>query len=224
MLIKKPEDIKGSEITPKSIYAQRRKFLQGAGTLAAGSLLPSLSLGQAGSALKAPAPAGLSSSPVPAWLQAKLGGATGAPDSEPFFTDEELTPFGDVTRYNNFYEFGYTKNIKAEALAQIDFFEDENWEIEISGLVANPMTINVWDLIDMMQLEERLYRHRCVEAWSIVQPVTGFPVTKLLDLVQPLESAKYIKFQTFYDTDVSLVQELDNRWPWPYVPTNCALL
>jgi len=61
-----------------------------------------------------------------------------------------------------------------------------------------------------------LYAHRCVEAWSIVQPVTGFPVTKLLDLVQPLESAKYIRMQTFLDTDVSEIQDLDNRWPWPY--------
>jgi sulfoxide reductase catalytic subunit YedY len=121
-----------------------------------------------------------------------------------------------VTSYNNFYEFGYTKNIKAEAQKQTAFFEDPDWEIEITGLIANPMTVNVWDLIDMMHLEERLYRHRCVEAWSIVQPVTGFPLTKLLDLVQPLESAKYVKMQTFLDLDVSIVQKGDPRWPWPY--------
>lgn len=121
-----------------------------------------------------------------------------------------------VTSYNNFYEFGYSKSIKDAAQAQSSFFEDPDWEIEISGLVENPMTIKVVDLINMMQLEERLYRHRCVEAWSIVQPVTGFPVTKLLDLVKPLETAKYMKLQTFLDESVSFVQRDDPRWPWAY--------
>ncbi len=120
-----------------------------------------------------------------------------------------------VTSYNNYYEFGYSKDIKDAALEQRAFFEDETWEIEITGLVAKSTTIKVGDLIGMMQLEERLYRHRCVEAWSIVQPVTGFPVAKLLDLVQPLDSAKYIVFQTFLDKDVSVVQKHASDWPWP---------
>jgi sulfoxide reductase catalytic subunit YedY len=214
MLIKKPEDIKGSEITPKSIYAQRRKFLQGAGTLAAGSLLPSLSLGQAGSALKAPAPAGLSSSPVPAWLQAKLKGATGAPDSEPFFTDEELTPFSDVTRYNNFYEFGMDKS---DPSSNSGDFQTDPWSVEIAGEVAKPGKYTLEDILKPHDLEERIYRLRCVEAWSMVIPWLGFPLADLIKRFEPTSKAKFIEFETIVDEDS--MPGIRSRFAivrWPY--------
>jgi sulfoxide reductase catalytic subunit YedY len=148
--------------------------------------------------------------------QAAAGSVYPAPRNPRYVVEERAHSTEEVvTSYNNYYEFGYSKNIQEAALKHRDFFEDANWEIEITGLVANPMTIKVGDLLDMMQLEERLYRHRCVEAWSIVQPVTGFPVAKLLDLVQPLDSAKYIQFQTFLDKDVSVVQKQASDWPWP---------
>ena len=214
MLIKKPEDIKGSEITPKSIYAQRRKFLQGAGTLAAGSLLPSLSLGQTGSALKAPAPAGLSSSPVPAWLQAKLKGATGAPDSEPFFTDEELTPFSDVTRYNNFYEFGMDKS---DPSSNSGDFQTDPWSVEIAGEVAKPGKYTLEDILKPHDLEERIYRLRCVEAWSMVIPWLGFPLADLIKRFEPTSKAKFIEFETIVDEDS--MPGIRSRFAivrWPY--------
>jgi sulfoxide reductase catalytic subunit YedY len=103
MLIKKPSDIAGSEITPKSIYQRRRDFMKGAGLLVGGSLLPGVSAAQSGDALKARAPAGLKTSPAAPWLQNKFTSIAPAPDVAPFYTDEALTPYDDVTRYNNLY-------------------------------------------------------------------------------------------------------------------------
>ena len=103
MLIKKPSDIAGSEITPHSVYKQRREFMKGAGLLIGGSLLPNLAGAQSGDALKARAPAGLKTSPAAPWLEDKFTSIARAPDVAPYFTDEALTPYEDVTRYNNFY-------------------------------------------------------------------------------------------------------------------------
>jgi sulfoxide reductase catalytic subunit YedY len=121
-------------------------------------------------------------------------------------TDEEL-----VTTYNNFYEFGSFKQIwkRAEALPI------RPWTVEIAGLVEKPRTIDIDTLIRAMPLEERVYRHRCVEAWSMVVPWSGFPMKAFLDYARPLGSAKFVAMQTFMDSDVAPGQR-QFWYPWPY--------
>ena len=121
-------------------------------------------------------------------------------------TDENIN-----TKYNNFYEFGSTKYIANEAEA----LETEGWTIKVDGLVEKPFKVSVDKLITTMALEERIYRHRCVEAWSMVVPWTGFELSNLLKISKPLSSAKFIKFYTFYNPKVATEQKA--RWyPWPY--------
>lgn len=112
--------------------------------------------------------------------------------------------------YNNFYEYGLSKDISAVALQHSDLHYGP-WPIEISGLVANPMILDAADLISMFVLEERVYRHRCVEAWSMVVPWLGFPLGQLLDMVKPRADAKFIRFQSF-DSPV----EGGYYFPFPY--------
>ena len=122
-------------------------------------------------------------------------------------TDEKL-----VTAYNNFYEFGSQKSIAAEAQA----LKIRPWTIKIDGLVEKPMTVDVDDLSKMMTLEERLYRHRCVEAWSMAVPWSGFPMAALIDLAKPLGAAKYVQMETFLDPKTAPGQK-EVWYPWPYV-------
>ncbi len=123
----------------------------------------------------------------------------------------DITPENLSTKYNNFFEFGSTKNIWKEAQK----LETENWKLKITGLVEKPLTFEVEDLINKLKLEERIYRHRCVEAWSMVVPWLGFQMSKLIKLCKPLSSAKYIKLTTFYDPKIATEQKA--RWyPWPY--------
>ncbi|MEE9301051.1 MAG: protein-methionine-sulfoxide reductase catalytic subunit MsrP [Alphaproteobacteria bacterium] len=122
-------------------------------------------------------------------------------------TEERL-----ATTYNNFYEFGSHKKISEEAQA----LEIRPWEITIDGLVEEPFTIGIDELLAKMPLEERVYRHRCVEAWSITVPYSGFPMTALLDLARPLGDAKYLEMRTFHDPDVAPGQR-QFWYPWPYV-------
>ena len=122
-----------------------------------------------------------------------------------------ITPENLSTKYNNFFEFGSTKNIWKEAQK----LETKNWKLKISGLVEKPLTFEVEDLINKFKLEERIYRHRCVEAWSMVVPWLGFQMSKLIKHCNPLSSAKYIKFTTFYNPKIATEQKA--RWyPWPY--------
>ena len=123
----------------------------------------------------------------------------------------DITPENLSAKYNNFFEFGSTKNIWKEAQK----LETENWKLKITGLVEKPLTFEVEDLINKLKLEERIYRHRCVEAWSMVVPWLGFQMSKLIKLCKPLSSAKYIKLTTFYDPKIATEQKA--RWyPWPY--------
>ena len=123
----------------------------------------------------------------------------------------DITPENLSSKYNNFFEFGSTKNIWKEAQK----LETKNWKLKITGLVEKPLTFEVEDLINKFKLEERIYRHRCVEAWSMVVPWLGFQMSKLLKLCKPLSSAKYIKFTTFYNPKIATEQKA--RWyPWPY--------
>lgn len=115
--------------------------------------------------------------------------------------------------YNNFYEF---TSSKSTVWRRVERFKTRPWEIEISGLVEKPMTLDVDDLIKMMPLEERIYRFRCVETWAMVVPWIGFPMKALLEKVQPKDDAKYVQMTTFFDPDAA-VQQNDPTLPWPYL-------
>jgi methionine sulfoxide reductase catalytic subunit len=166
MLIRKPADLRYSEITPKQMYVSRRRFL--ARSLAFGAL---------------------------------AGTARGMKLSEVKKTsynvgDEKITPLETITHYNNFYEFGTDKSDPAENAKN---FRTSPWTLKVEGEVAKPMTFDQDSLLKIAPLEERIYRHRCVEAWSIVVPWTGFPLAALLSQVEPTSKAKFVAFETYYD-------------------------
>ncbi|MEQ8166292.1 MAG: protein-methionine-sulfoxide reductase catalytic subunit MsrP, partial [Alphaproteobacteria bacterium] len=123
----------------------------------------------------------------------------------------EVTPASYATQYNNFYEFGSHKRIyrAAEAL------EIRPWTVAIDGLVEKPFEIGIDELLSRMTLEERVYRHRCVEAWSMVVPWSGFPFRDLVALARPLGSARYVAMQTFHDPAIAPGQR-EPWYPWPY--------
>ena len=173
-----------SEITPESVYLNRRTLITGA--------LASLPALWAAEALATPLPL-------------KPG---------PFGTDETPTPFKDVTNYNNFYEFGAGKGDPARYAGG---FTPEPWTLQVDGLVAKPRTFDL-DALRGFPLEERVYRMRCVEAWSMVIPWVGFPLSALLDVVEPLGAAKYVAFETVVRPDEMPGQKgLFQPLPWPYV-------
>jgi sulfoxide reductase catalytic subunit YedY len=126
--------------------------------------------------------------------------------------DRPVTPAKYSEYYNNFYEFGSEKSIAEEAQA----LPIRPWTIRVDGLVHKPFTIGIDDLLKKVTLEERLYRHRCVEAWAMAVPWTGFPMSAFLALAQPLSAAKYVRFETFLDPDVAPGQK-EVWYPWPYV-------
>ena len=187
MLIKRPGDIAPSEITPRTLFDQRRDFLRqsGAGLIA-------------GAALWAGLPSGARAASL------------GALSKSAFSTMEEMTPRKDVTSYNNFYEFGTDKADPAE---RAGVMKTRPWTVRIEGLVNKPRTFDIDEILRMAPLEERIYRLRCVEAWSMVIPWVGFPLSALLKQVDPQGSAKYVQFISHYDPKImSRLPVLD----WPY--------
>jgi sulfoxide reductase catalytic subunit YedY len=192
------------EATPESVFFNRRAFLKGGLGVAAGGLA---SMGVLDSARaqddkadeKAPA----------ADKTMDLYPATRNPT---FTLDRPLTDEGVAAKYNNFYEFGPVKTIAW--LAQR--LQIRPWQVEVKGLVNKPKTYDIDDLIRSMPLEERLYRFRCVEAWAMAVPWTGFPFAELIKRVEPRSEAKYVKMTTFLDRTVALNQ-LQVWYPWPYV-------
>jgi sulfoxide reductase catalytic subunit YedY len=190
MLIRKAPDILSSEITPKELYLNRRRFLQGA---AAGAAM--LAVPRIGSKLLA--------DNAPQKLQ-----FTKWPGS----TTEKQTPFNDITHYNNFYEFSTDKNGPAELAKN---FRTRPWTIKVEGLVNKPKTFDI-DEILKQPLEERVYRHRCVEAWSMVIPWVGFPLANLLKQVEPNSKAKFVEFTTIWDPK-QMPGENTSVLDWPYV-------
>lgn len=172
--------------TPEAVFASRRQVLAGLGALA---LTPAIAGG-------ARAEAGL----FP------------APRNDRFKLDRALTPEADNAEFNNFYEFGTSKQI-ARAAAKL---KTRPWTVKIDGLVEKPLEIDAEDLMRKLGLEERLYRLRCVEAWSMTIPWTGFPLSRLVALARPLGSAKYLRMETFNDPKVA-VGQAKSWFPWPYV-------
>lgn len=190
--IKKRWEIPEREATPEGVYLNRRTLIKG---LAAATVGPV---------------AGLSGV---ALAQAERAAMTAA-RNEAYTIDRDLTPEDVNINYNNFYEFGSHKRIADAAEEQL---KPRPWQVEIGGLCNNPMTLDVDELIGMMDLEERLYRHRCVEAWSMTVPWIGFPVRKLVELADVQSSAKYLRMQTFGDPEMASGIRQQGWYPWPYV-------
>ena len=199
MLIRRKRgwEIPESAATSEAVYLDRRNLMKG---LAAGSILAP---GLAASFLRGTALAAETPDPSAGLYPFKHDGK--------FTLDRPLTPEKYVTTYNNFYEFGTDKDIVEPAQA----LPIRPWTIKIDGMVEKPFEIGIDDLLKKMPLEERLYRHRCVEAWSFTVPWSGFPMKALVDLAKPLGSAKYVKMVTFMDPKVAPEQ---NKffYPWPY--------
>jgi methionine sulfoxide reductase catalytic subunit len=194
MLIRRKRgwDLPESAATGEAAYLDRRRLMQG---LAAGPILAS-GLLHTGAAW---ADADPSASLYPAKKNPK------------YVLDRPLAPEKDATTYNNFYEYGTGKDI-VQGAQQLKI---RPWTIKIDGMVEKPMTVDIDDLLKRMPLEERLYRHRCVEAWSMAVPWTGFPLAALVAMAKPLGSAKYLKMQTFMDASMAPGQK-QFFYPWPY--------
>ena len=186
---KKSWEISENESTSESLYLNRRKLLQAAGLAGFGLMI-----------------GGTSSFAAP------IGGFP--PARNPKYTlDRAITSEQDATTYTNFYEFGSSKNIwrKAKKLST------DPWLVTIDGLVDYPIQIDASELVKKLGgMEERLYRHRCVEAWSMAVPWSGFSLSNLVKFASPKSDAKYIRMETFFDPDVAPGQK-QSWYPWPYV-------
>lgn len=199
MLIRRPADILPSEITPESIYLRRREFMSGAALAAvAGSLPQSLFAEDVQSSLK----------PLD-YRKATTSNIAGA------HTSEMLTPFQDATHYNNFYEFGTDKGDPAEYAAAM---KTSPWNVTVEGEVEKPGTYALEDLLRGIDLEERIYRLRCVEAWSMVVPWIGIPLATLLKRLNPTSRAKYVAFTTLHAPEQMRGQRSHTGLiDWPYI-------
>lgn len=209
MLIKLPQawDCKESDVTPESVYLSRRTFLGGASAGVALSALPAWSLAD-----EAPRYAGAEPGNGPEWMKEKI---TASKWNAVSVQGEALTPFTDATQYNNFYEFGPDKGDPA---ANAGTLKTEPWSVVIDGEVDKPGRYSLEDLLKSQQLEERIYRLRCVEAWSMVIPWLGFPLSALLERVGPRSSAKFVRFETLSDPKTMPGQRSKFALiDWPYV-------
>jgi len=202
--------INPSEITPERLYVSRRCFLAGIGALVANSAILAACGRQAPSA---------SSGQTPSLTPTSEGisGGASSPVSPTLRIDtaelaDELTSFEAITNYTNFYEFTVDKQGVA-SLAE--GFRTSPWTVEVGGLVHKPKTFDLDDLLKFDQ-EERIYRLRCVEAWSMVIPWLGFPLARLLNEVEPTSQARYVRFETLYDPE-QMPGQKSRTFPWPYV-------
>lgn len=197
MLIKKATDILSSEITPRSLYLNRRNFLAGAGIAGAAVAAAAVGLRE------------LSSPGATVQANSKIPGLR----KSPFSTSETITPYKDVTNYNNYYEFS-TDKYEPAGLAKD--FKTHPWKVTIDGLVKKKLVLDVDEITKLAAPEERIYRHRCVEGWSIVVPWIGFSLSELIKKADPLPSAKFVEFTTVYDPAHMPGQRLPVL-EWPYV-------
>src|SRR6266567_1198994 len=204
MLIKKPSDIKSSEITDRKVYLNRRLFMRSAilagSVTATGLLYRKLN----------PPPAVVEERPKIAGLVRQ---SSDEAERNGFKVNEPLTLFEDITNYNNFYEFSTDKrSVASEARG----FVTRPWNVSVEGLVNKPKVFDLDDLLKLAPQEERIYRLRCVEGWSMVIPWVGFPLNALLKQVEPLSSARYVAFQTLLDPN-RMPNQNTGVLDWPYV-------
>lgn len=192
MLIKREPDIKSSEITDKTLYMNRRQFIARTAFMA-------------GVGLTAPQFLFSNASRLEEKLQVKIRGK--------YKLEEKTTSFKDAVNYNNFYEFSTGK----ENIARLSRnFSTRPWTVSVEGHVKKPKTFDIDDLIKMFPLEERVYRFRCVEAWSMVLPWIGFALKDFIKMVEPNSKAKYVEFTTLYDPKMMPGQR-SHILDWPYV-------
>ena len=197
--------ILSSEITPKHVYMNRRTFMKSAGVLAAGALLAACGSTEIE---ETPAEAGAAVSTATTAPKVLNPKAVGSADE----LGDPLNSFEEITTYNNFYEFSLDKSAVAKEAKN---FVTSPWEVEVGGLVNNPKTFGLEDLLGFEQ-EERIYRLRCVEGWSMVIPWVGFPLKTLLNEVEPTGSAKFVRFETLMDPE-RMPGEQSSWFNWPYV-------
>ncbi|MBL6615358.1 MAG: protein-methionine-sulfoxide reductase catalytic subunit MsrP [Reyranella sp.] len=192
MLIKRKRgwELGENRATPEAIYLKRRELVRALGVGAATLALPSMALAE-------------DKDPSAGLYPAKRNDKYGVPTP---MTAEKL-----ATTYNNFYEFGTDKSIWRDAQK----LEVRPWTIKVSGMVEKPFEIGIDDLLSKVQLEERVYRHRCVETWSMIVPWSGFPMRSLVELCKPTGSAKYVVMKTLSKPSVMFEQK-DPLYPWPY--------
>ena len=171
MLIRKAPEICRSEITPKKLYVNRRRFLAAAGGIALGA------------------------------VNARADKLTNLQKSQLTTSGEKVTPMQDVTTYNNFYEFGTGKSDPVRNAGKLKITP---WKVSIEGLCAKPNTYDIDSLMKAAPLEERVYRHRCVEAWSIVVPWIGYGLSTILKAAEPNSKARYVAFESYYDPGTML--------------------
>jgi methionine sulfoxide reductase catalytic subunit len=190
--------IKSSEITPESVYLSRRNFLKSAGLLGLGAVLASACSPRSTTNPEVVEP-GIDTKPI----------STSADADE---MGNPLSSYEEITNYNNFYEFTVHKERVAEMARG---FRTSPWQVEVSGLVHKPKTFGLDDLLSNFDQEERIYRLRCVEGWSMVIPWMGFPIWKLLELAEPMADAKFVKFVTLLDVE-QMPGQKSRFYPWPY--------
>ena len=197
MLIRKRRgwEIPEREVTSEDVFLNRRSFLQAAGLGAAGLAASGLAQGVAASDETIP-----TADLYPAQRNLR------------YRVERDITPERENFTYNNFYEFGSHKRIYKEAQNLVI----RPWTVTIDGLVDKPKVWDVDDLIRTAGVEERVYRHRCVEAWSMIAPWSGFPLSRLLELAEPQSGARYVRFETFLDKKMASGQR-QSWYPWPYV-------
>jgi len=183
--------IRSSEITPKSVYLSRRDFMKAA-TFATGAALLT-------ACAPAVAEAAQDDAPVP---------TSDATDE----LGDPVNSYSDITNYNNYYEFTVDKQKVAD---EAKGFSVAPWTVEVGGLVNNPKTFGIEDLLKLFPQEERIYRLRCVEAWSMVIPWTGFTLASLLEMVEPTSDAKYVRFETVFRPE-EMPGQKSPFYPWPY--------
>src|SRR5467141_236839 len=196
MLLKRGPDLKYSDVTPRDVYLNRRKFLYGMG-LAGGLALAGKSVAN----LALPSARAYAATSLPGLVKG------------PFSTDEKVTPEQAVATYNNYYEFGTDKGDPAKNAQK---FVTSPWSVSVEGEVNKPRKFDLEELRKLAPLEERIYRHRCVEAWSIVVPWIGFSFNSLVKVVEPTPKAQFVAFQSYYDSR----QMPAGRWAgieFPYV-------
>jgi len=185
--------VHASEITPEHVYLNRRAFMKAAAVLGAGALLAACGT-EAVSPVSPTAPADLT---------------TGSQTDE---LGDPLNTYEQITNYNNYYEYSMGKEDVAERSQEL---KTSPWDVQVYGLVNKPQTFGLEDLYSKFNQEERIYRLRCVEGWSMVIPWMGFPLSALLNAVEPTSDARYVRFETLFDPE-QMPKQSSSLWPWPY--------
>jgi len=197
MLIKKPADLRESDVTPKELFVKRREFLAAAGVTAAAVATNGF---------------GLLDDDQASAQNPRATKLTNVKKS-PLSTDEKLNSYKDITTYNNFYEFGLDK---ADPGKYAHTLRPSPWSVVVDGQCAKPGKYNIEDIMKWAPLEERIYRLRCVEAWSMVIPWIGYPMSEFIKRFEPTSRAKYVEFKTLVDTK-QMPGQTEPALPWPYV-------